>query len=188
MLGDLMTEMLGALFVMHAPQEGTLEHFVFGMSEKRCDMIDETEFALMVSEDIKNKADETTKELLRSKENRDRWRDTLVRIIENVKERLHKLESEAALLRAQYKDFEHDPAGSIATTIEKSQRFKFHAEKRLAEADRLIFLNEETPDAKLSSFLKDAILMHKKLKLQYKRPVDPADVGLWDAADGKWSF
>jgi len=151
-------------------------------------MINETDFALMVSEDIKNKCDDTTKDLLRSKEIRDRWRDTLIRIIKNVTDRLEKLEAEAALLRAKYKDFDHDPAGSIASTIEKSQRFKFHAEKRLAEADRLIFLNEETPDSKLSSFLKDAILMHKKLKLQYKRPVDPADVGLWDAADGKWSF
>ena len=151
-------------------------------------MISETDFALMVSEDIKNKCDETTKELLRSKENRDRWRETLIRIIKNVSNRLEKLESDAALLRAQYKDFDHDPAGSLATTIEKSQRFKFHAEKRLSEADRLIFLNEETPDSKLSSFLRDAILMHKQRKLEYKRPVDPADVGLWDAADGKWSF
>ena len=151
-------------------------------------MLNETEFALMVSEDIKNKCDETTKELLRSKENRERWRDTLIRIIKNVEDRLSGLEADAALLRSQYPDFKHDPAGSVATTIEKSQRFKFHAEKRLAEADRLIFLKQESPDSKLSSFLRDAILMHKKLKLQYKRPVDPADVGLWDAADGKWSF
>ena len=54
--------------------------------------------------------------------------------------------------------------------------------------DRLLFLKTEDPDSKLSGFLRDAILMHKKLKLQYKRPVDPADVGLWDAIDGKWTF
>ena len=39
-------------------------------------MIGEEEFALMVSEDIKNKADQMTKDLLRSPENRERWKKT----------------------------------------------------------------------------------------------------------------
>jgi hypothetical protein len=151
-------------------------------------MIGEQEFALMVSEDIKNKADQTTKDLLRDPDNRERWRATLIKIINNVETRLDTLNKEAISLRSNYPDFENDPAESIAKVIEKSERFRFHAEKKLAEVDRLLFLKTEDPDSKLSGFLRDAILMHKKLKLQYKRPVDPADVGLWDAIDGKWTF
>ena len=151
-------------------------------------MIGEEEFALMVSEDIKNKADQMTKDLLRSPENRERWKKTLINIIKNVETRLEGLNKEAIVLRSTYPDFESDPAASIAKVIEKSERFKFHAEKKLAEVDRMLFLENDDPDSKLSSFLKDAILMHKKLKLQYKRPVDPADIGLWDAIDGKWTF
>tara|TARA_A100001201_G_scaffold119384_1_gene102929 strand:- start:749 stop:1204 length:456 start_codon:yes stop_codon:yes gene_type:complete len=151
-------------------------------------MIGEEEFALMVSEDIKNKADQMTKDLLRSPENRERWKKTLINIIKNVETRLEGLNKEAIVLRSTYPDFEADPAASIAKVIEKSERFKFHAEKKLAEVDRMLFLENDDPDSKLSSFLKDAILMHKKLKLQYKRPVDPADIGLWDAVDGKWTF
>ena len=151
-------------------------------------MIGEQEFALMVSEDIKNRADQMTKDLLRSPDNRERWKQTLVKIIKNVETRLDGLNKEAMALRNTYPDFETDPAGSIAKVIEKSERFRFHAEKKLAEVDRLLFLETEDPDSKLSSFLKDAILMHKKLKLQYKCPVDPADIGLWDAVDGKWTF
>lgn len=151
-------------------------------------MISDAEFSLMVSEDIKNRSDQITKDILRNKDNRNRWRDTLISIVKNVDERLTKLEADAAVLRTQYKDFESDPAASIAKVIEKSQRFKFHAEKKLAEVDRLIFLKEDNPDSKLSEFLKDAILMHKQLKQGYKRPIDAADVALWDAVDGKWGF
>jgi hypothetical protein len=151
-------------------------------------MISEDQFALMVSEDIKNKADQTTKDILRSKDNRDRWRQALIKIISNVEKRVDYLSKEAMSLRHNYPNFEDDPAGSIAKTIEKSERFKFHAEKKLAEVDRLIFLKEENPDAKLSGFLKDAILMHKQLKQSYKRPADHADVALWNAIDGKWTF
>lgn len=151
-------------------------------------MITEQEFALMVSEDIKNRADQTTKDILRDKDNRGRWKETLIKIIKNVDERIDYLSKEAIALRATYPEFESDPAASLASTIEKSERFKFHAEKKLAEVDRLLFLKEEDPDSKLSGFLKDAILMHKKLKLQYKRPIDAADTSLWEAIDGKWNF
>ena len=151
-------------------------------------MIGEEEFALMVSEDIKNKSDQVTKDILRSEENRERWRATLITIINNVETRIEYLNKEALALRHSYPDFDTDPAASIAQTIEKSERFKFHAEKKLAEVDRMIYLKQENPDSKLSSFLKDAILMHKRLKQQYKRPIDPADVALWDSIDGKWTF
>jgi len=151
-------------------------------------MIAEQEFALMVSEDIKNRADQTTKDILRAKGNRERWKTTLITIIKNVDARIDYLSKEAMALRATYPEFENDPAASLASTIEKSERFKFHAEKRLAEVDRLIFLKEENPDAKLSGFLKDAILMHKQLKQDYKKPIDHADVALWSAIDGKWIF
>ena len=47
-------------------------------------MIGEQEFALMVSEDIKNRADQMTKDILRSPDNRERWKQTLIKIIKNI--------------------------------------------------------------------------------------------------------
>ena len=58
-------------------------------------MIGEQEFALMVSEDIKNRADQMTKDLLRSPDNRERWKQTLIKIIKNVETRLDGLNKEA---------------------------------------------------------------------------------------------
>ena len=91
-------------------------------------MISEQEFALMVSEDIKNKSDQTTKDILRSPDNRERWKKTLIKIIKNVEVRLDTLNKEAISLWSNYPDFENDPAESIAKVIEKSERFRFHAE------------------------------------------------------------
>jgi len=115
-------------------------------------MIGEQEFALMVSEDIKNRADQMTKDLLRSPDNRERWKRILIKIIKNVETRLDGLNKEAISLRNTYPDFEADPAASIAQVIEKSERFKFHAEKKLAEVDSMLFLENDDPDSKLSSF------------------------------------
>lgn len=150
-------------------------------------MIDSRDFALMVSEDIKNKADQKTKDFLRLRENWDDWRSCILTIIETVTEKISALQLEAAQLRETYSDFINDPAASISSQIEKSERFRFHAEKRLAEVDRLIHLDaDHDPNVSLATFLRDAIIMHKKLKEPHNQ--DSIDEFLWDAIDGKWSF
>lgn len=150
--------------------------------------MDAKEFALLVSEDVKNKADQKTKDFLRLKENWEEWRDCLITIIEAVSEKINVLSAEADQLRTTYSDFVTDPASSIVAQIEKSQRFRFHAEKRLAEVDRLIKLDGETDvNVSLAAFLREAITTHRDKKVS-SGAVDIYDQMLWDSIDGKWGF
>lgn len=150
--------------------------------------MDSRDFALMVSEDIKNKADQKTKDYLRLKENWNQWRDCIITIVETVTDKIETLNSEARQLRETYSDFINDPAASISAQIEKSERFRFHAEKRLAEVDRLIMLDgDHDPNVSLATFLRDAIMTHQQLKKNIDM-YDTFDIMLWDAVDGKWSF
>lgn len=151
-------------------------------------MIPPKEFALMVSEDIKGKSDSVTHDLLRSLDHRENWRNSLIEIIRKVNEQIKELEAEAQHLRNIYnEDFVSDPAESISSKIEKAERFRYHAEKRLAEADRLISVGTVSKDMKLSAFLKDAIQEHMRLK-KSNNNYDKTDRQLWEAINGKWSF
>ena len=151
-------------------------------------MIPPKEFALMVSEDIKGKSDSVTHDLLRSQEHREQWRESLIAIINNVNDQIKELTAEADHLRNIYnEDFVTDPAESISAKIDKAERFRYHAEKRLAEADRLISVGAVSKDMKLSSFLKDAIVEHMRLK-KGNNSYDKTDRQLWEAINGKWSF
>jgi len=151
-------------------------------------MNDFENFALMVSEDVKNKADQQTKDMLRLPENWERWRKCLIDIIENVSSKIDELDENILALRSTYSDFVSDPAASLENQREKSNRFRFYAEKRLAEVDRMIKLNAEPdPTVSLASFLRDAISFHRQNKIS-AGSYDTIDEVLWDSLDGKWSF
>lgn len=146
------------------------------------------EFAFMVSEDIKNKADIKTQEFLRLPANWKAWKHCLENIITNVNGRIEKMSQDVVELRRIYHDFESDPAASTINNIEKAERFKFHAEKRLVEVDRLIKLNSQgDSNLSLATFLRDAIELHRNLK--HEAGVwDETDTKLWEALYGEWGF
>jgi len=152
-------------------------------------MIPPEEFALMVSEDIKGKADAHTQQVLRSKAHREMWRKNLIEIIETVNSQIDDMQKEMDRLRSIYEDefFSVDPTESIQARAEKARRFKFHAEKRLGEADRIIAMDIESPDMRMSAFLRDVINHHKKLK-EESGNFDDTDVALWQSLSGNWGF
>ena len=71
----------------------------------------------------------------------------------------------------------------------KANRFRFHAEKKLAEVDRIIRLGHEPdPDTKLIHFLRDAILAHKQWHVDNQLVPSEGDERLYKALEGKWDF
>ena len=152
-------------------------------------MISPEDFAMMVSEDIKGKSNQITKDMLRDPSNQERWRDNLLEILKKVNVQIHDMKKEIVEtdLRYENEGFEFDPSYSTKSKLEKAERFRFHTEKRLAEADRLIALGVSTEDMKLSSFLRACIEEHKRLKEEVNSH-DDIDKNLWEGLKGKWSY
>lgn len=143
------------------------------------------DFALLVSEDIKNKLDSQSRDLLRLPENREMWRECLLEIIATVSDTISGLDSDITHLRESYPDFVVDPAASIEEQKAKASRFRFHAEKRLAEVDRLIALGENVdPNLSLAAFLRDSIIEHKDLTEKLGSDPTEADKRLWARLNG----
>ena len=62
-------------------------------------------FAMLVSEDIKNNASQQDKDFLRLPENQLKWRDALITIVETVTAKITSLDEEIARLRGTYTTF-----------------------------------------------------------------------------------
>lgn len=144
------------------------------------------DFATLVSEDIKGKADQRARDYLRLPENHEEWRQCLLTIIDNVSVKISQLQEEVTGVRSTYSDFNTDPAESLQQTLDRARRFRFYAEKRLAEVDRLVRLGEDAdPEISLAAFLKEAIEQHRSAKLNAG---DDYDHALWSALQGEWAF
>ena len=147
------------------------------------------DFEIVVSEDIKNKASQQDRDLLRLPENHDRWRECLVNIIETVSFKISELDAEISAIRSSYSDFITDPAAGLEDQREKSKRFRFYAEKRLAEVDRLMALGQPAdPSLSLATFLRDAIIAHKRWHEDNGLVNSEGDDCLYAALDGVWKF
>lgn len=146
-------------------------------------------FEIVVSEDIKNKASQQDRDLLRLPENHERWRECLVNIIETVSFKIGELDKEISAIRSSYSGFITDPAAGLEDQREKSKRFRFYAEKRLAEVDRLMALGQPVdPSLSLATFLRDAIIAHKRWHEDNGLVNSEGDDCLYAALDGVWKF
>ena len=146
-------------------------------------------FAIVVSEDIKNNVSQQERDFLRLPENADRWRECLLTIISTVSDKIAALDQDIDSLRKAYSDFVLDPAESLEDQKKKSERFRFYAEKRLAEVDRLMSLGKPSdPSLSLATFLREAIKAHKEWSDSNDVPYSDADVSLYAALEGEWGF
>jgi hypothetical protein len=146
-------------------------------------------FELLVSEDVKNKLDQHDKDFLRLPENRVQWRDCLLTIIDTVTKKIDSLQEEINRLRETYSGFVTDPAASLDEQKDKAVRFRFYAEKRLAEADRLLALGDDVdPSLSLATFLRDAIIAHRQWHVDKGLVNSEGDDCLYAALDGEWKF
>ena len=146
-------------------------------------------FAIIVSEDIKNNASQHDRDFIRLPENLTIWKDCLLEIISTVAEKINELERDIKSLRSTYPDFVTDPAAGMEDQKRKSERFRFYAEKRLAEVDRLAALGQPgDPSLSLATFLRDAIAAHKQWHVSNGLVNSDADYCLYAALDGVWKF
>jgi len=146
-------------------------------------------FAMLVSEDIKNNASQQDKDFLRLPENQVKWRDALITIVETVTAKIASLDEEISRLRGTYTTFTIDPAAGLEEQRDKAARFRFYAEKRLVEVDRLLTLGEEAdPELSLATFLRNAILAHKQWHIDNDMVNSEGDDCLYKALDGVWGF
>lgn len=151
--------------------------------------MEHTDFALLVSEDVKNKLDQKSKDFLRLEENREEWRKCIMTIISTVTEKINQLSAEVSALRSEYAGFIIDPAEALEAKLDKAKRFRFHAEKRLVEIDRLTMLGQESdPSLSLATFLRDAIEAHRQWHIDNDLVPSEGDDSLYAALDGVWGF
>lgn len=146
-------------------------------------------FAIIVSEDIKNNVSQHDRDFLRLPENLEKWKECLFNIIVTVSQKITLLETDINSLRSAYPDFSVDPAAGMEDQKTKSERFRFYAEKRLAEVDRLTALGlPADPSLSLATFLRDAIIAHKEWHVSNSLVNSDADYCLYAALDGVWKF
>ena len=149
------------------------------------------EFDRLVSEDVKNLLPPEKVDYLRLPSNQHKWRDSLMRLIKNLDEQIADLsqdETQATKSLTGHLVTEYKINSDEKRT--KVGRFRFYVMQRLAEAERMIALGEDSqdPDLKMADFLKRAILEHRTLMEQYEFEPTPIDLALWESVEGEWGF
>ena len=153
--------------------------------------MDSQEFDRLVSEDVKNQISPEKAEYLRLPSNQDAWRESLLNLMQNLDEQIN------GLAQDETTSTQNLPSHMITdfkiTADEKRtkvNRFRFYVQQRLAEAERMLALGEDSqdPDLKMADFLKRAIEEHQALMVEYNFEPTPIDTALWQAVDGDWGF
>lgn len=160
-------------------------------------MLNETNFARLVAEDVKNKATEEQQELLRSPENRERWRRALLDLIENLNGQIEDLDANLETDITRYKKLGKSANDLIVQAqiayddrTNKIKRFRFYVEQRLVEVERLLALGTTDYAAQdtMLTMLQRAIATHETISSTQGFEPHEADIALWASLDGRWLF
>lgn len=151
-------------------------------------------FARLIAEDVKNNASTAQREFLMLDSNLHRWKRGLVALVENLNQQIAVIEADQEDDMARYvslgKDGEKLLGKAVeyySTKISKIKRFKFHVEKRLDEVCSRIE-DGDLPEIPFADFLKNAILKHKELMIQFNLEPTEIDEALWAAVNHSWLF
>lgn len=158
-------------------------------------MTDDT-FAKLVAEEVKNRVDQDTRNILLQEENWSRWEKSLIILIENLDNQLRQIEEDSQADRERYGSIEEghilltEALGAYERRKKKIERFRFHVEKRLTQVSKMIATGVTMEDdlGKTLILLKNAIKEHKKLMVEFDLEETAIDRALWDALDGYWNF
>jgi hypothetical protein len=158
-------------------------------------ILNDDAFARIVAEDVKNTADQEHKSYLRAFDVAPRWREALYALLENLNMQIAGVDKDeereiaAASKMPNSKHFEFEVKEKHEFRRSKVVRFKFHVEQRLAEADRLIILEESgDKEQNVESFLRKAIEEHNNLMEEFDMVPTAIDDALYDAVKGRWTF
>jgi len=154
-------------------------------------------FAQTVASDVKNKINPGQKAYLRLPENVQRWQKGLFALIENLEIQLEELstaEQEAidryTKLGSDGEKLLEDATNTFADRRQNIARFRFHVDKRVDEATRLLAANSENADERANTveFFRHAIQKHKELIDSFQMDYSDVDEALWATITGQWNF
>lgn len=154
--------------------------------------MDNETFDRLVSEDVKNLLSPEKSDFLRLPENRERWKKTLLHLIENLDEQITDLSKDERVATENLPS--HMVTEFKVVTDEKKtkiNRFRFYVMQKISECEKLIAMGdseENTSDLSLAQFLKKAIEEHKDLMAQHEFEPTPIDIALWNCMSGEWGF
>lgn len=160
-------------------------------------MLNENAFSRLVAEDVKNRATEEQQQLLRSPENWERWRRSLIDLIGNLSQQVAQLESALNADIKRYKRLGKSANDMIVSAqiayedrTNKIKRFQFYVEQRLVEVERLIALGDGEVAAQdtMLTMLRKAIEEHKALSTALDFEPHEIDLALWATLEGRWLF
>jgi hypothetical protein len=152
--------------------------------------MDNQTFDRLVSEDVKNVLSPEKSDFLRIPENRDRWKASLLILIENLDEQIEELNQNETIATENLPS--HLVTDYKIETDEKKtkiNRFRFYVMQRISECEKLLALGDENADdLSLAEFLKKAIEEHKNLMSNHEFEPTPIDQALWSSVSGQWGF
>lgn len=160
-------------------------------------MISEESFARLVADDVKNRVTDEQRKYLRLYENRGRWREHILALLENLESQVEEIDRRVEQDRDLYGSLGDEGiklmAEAQASSDErrkKVMRFRFHVENRLDECDRLDAIESDRPDefAASAAFMKRAIEKHKEMTFAAEYDPTEIDVALWQSLGGEWKF
>lgn len=160
-------------------------------------MINDDAFARMVSEDVKNKISSSEKSILMQPENWNRWKETLLILIQNLDRQIDSLVSDADADAERYSSMGRSGERLAAAAardyqfrIKKIDRFKFHVNRRLDEVMVMIETGQVKEESgwDRAAFLENAIFRHRSLLKEFELEETAVDRALWGALEGKWDF
>lgn len=161
-------------------------------------MINDDEFALLVSEDVKNKLrNPKNRDILLNPENWGRWKNSLISLIDNLNSQIEMINEDAEADSQRYESMGRsgqklakEAARAYQQKIVKIERFKFYVNKRLDDVIMMIETgNEIKSDGwEQVEFLKRAIAEHRKMLREYDLEESAVDRALWSALQNRWDF
>ena len=157
-------------------------------------------FDRLVAEEVKNRAHAHQREYLRLPENRERWRDALIELVDNLDEQERSIDRQEDADTLRYEALGNDGLRLLAEASsqydirrKKIGRFKFHVEARLDEVCRMIALGIDESGSgdetlQLVGFLRKSIERHREMMNEYDIEPSAIDLALWKSLDGKWHY
>ena len=150
--------------------------------------MDDATFDRLVSEDVKNLLPQEKSDYLRLPENLNRWKDSLLELIENLDEQIAELtQDEKTAIQSLPSRMVTEYKINSDEKKTKISRFRFYVMQKISECEKLLALGDDT-DESLASFLTKAIQEHKKLMSDNGFEPTPIDLALWSSINGDWSF
>jgi hypothetical protein len=160
-------------------------------------MISDDAFASMVAEEVKNKLSNKQRLQLMEKENWERWKETLLALVDNLQEQIEQIEYDSEADRIRYESMGADGKRLVRESMQayssrktKIARFLYHVNKRLDEVVNMIDTGESIKSNgwEEAALFKKAIIKHRAMLRDFDLEETSVDRALWDTLNGKWTF